>query len=231
MAGGCDFYHSVPMQGPFTDSFERFAKEYFENNSVTTKDFTVYIAYKLNKLVILVLEDNKWTDISKSTSTDEREVASSRETKVFLAFDKQDYNNIVGFMGYDRGNANLDFKTKNMSVVLEHMRTGLGICVDAPCTLCKAWFAAQGWPLKPRGRVECTGRCGRRAGLPYRRPCPLHPHPTPSPPPHLTIIPRQLAVGASQTPRSPTPKRLRNGAGTHSQHSLAPPEGIRQNES
>jgi hypothetical protein len=74
-----------------------------------------------------VLEDNKWTDISKSTSTDEREVASSRETKVFLAFDKQDYNNIVGFMGYDRGNTNLDFKTKNMSSSRD---TG-AICNDA----------------------------------------------------------------------------------------------------
>jgi hypothetical protein len=109
------------------DSFERFAKEYFENNSVTTTDFTVFIAYKLNKLVILVLEDNKWTDISKSTSTDEREVASSRETKAFLAFDKNDYNNIVGFMGYDRGNAKLDFKTKNM---LSSRDTG-AICNDA----------------------------------------------------------------------------------------------------
>jgi hypothetical protein len=97
------------------DSFERFAKEYFEHNSITTKQFTAYIAYKLNKLTILVLEDNTWIPISKSTSTDEREVATSRETKEFLAFDKNEYNTIVGFMGYEKGNANLDFKTKNMT--------------------------------------------------------------------------------------------------------------------
>jgi len=97
------------------DSFERLAKEYFERNSITTKNFTVYTAYKLNKLIILVLEDNIWVDIKSSTSTDEREVASSPETKQFLAFDKKDYNNIVGFIGYEKGNTDFDFKTKNMS--------------------------------------------------------------------------------------------------------------------
>ena len=97
------------------DSFERYAKEYFEKNSITTKSFTAFIAYKLDKRKILVLEDNKWIDITSSKTVDQREVASSSETKKFLEFDKDQYNTIVGFMGYEKGNANLAFKTKNMN--------------------------------------------------------------------------------------------------------------------
>jgi hypothetical protein len=97
------------------ESFERYAKEYFEKNSITTKDFTAFITYKLDKRVILVFEDNKWIDITSSKTVDQREVASSSETKKFLAFDKSDYNTIVGFMGYEKGNSSLSFKTKNMT--------------------------------------------------------------------------------------------------------------------
>ena len=62
----------------------------------------------------MVLEDNKWIDLTLSKTVDQREVASSNETKKFLAFEKDDYNTIVGFIGYEKGNANLAFKTKNM---------------------------------------------------------------------------------------------------------------------
>ncbi len=96
------------------DSIERYAKEYFENNSITTKDFTVFITFKLDKRIILVLDNNTWSDITTSTIVDSREVASSNETKKFLAFDKDTYNKTIGFMGYEKGNANLVFKTKNL---------------------------------------------------------------------------------------------------------------------
>jgi len=95
------------------DSFEWFAKEYFERNTITTKGFTAFIAYKLNKRTIMILnEKNKWIE---STPEDQREIASSKDTKDFLAFEPSNYNKIVGFIGYEKGNANLAFKTKNMN--------------------------------------------------------------------------------------------------------------------
>ena len=95
------------------DSFEWFAKEYFEKNTITTKNFTAFITYKLNKRIIMILnEKNKWIE---STPEDQREIAASKDTKEFLAFNPDNYNKIVGFMGYEKGNANLAFKTKNMN--------------------------------------------------------------------------------------------------------------------
>jgi hypothetical protein len=96
------------------DSFEKYAKEYFEKNSITTKDFTIFIAYKLNKSIIMILDDNKWVDLTTTTIVDPRQVASAEETKKFSSFDKNDFNKIVGFMGYEKGNTNLAFKTINM---------------------------------------------------------------------------------------------------------------------
>ena len=95
------------------DSFERYAKNYFEKNTISTKDFTAFITYKLNKRMIMILNNkNKWVEASPE---DQREIASSKETKEFLAFNVTDYNTIVGFIGYEKGNKDLAFKTKNMT--------------------------------------------------------------------------------------------------------------------
>jgi hypothetical protein len=95
------------------DSFERYAKNYFEKNSVTTKKYTVFIGYKLNKRMIMILNSkNKWVQASPE---EQREIASYKSVQDFLAFNKDNYNNIVGFMGYEKGNKDLAFKTKNMS--------------------------------------------------------------------------------------------------------------------
>jgi hypothetical protein len=99
---------SIPQE-----SFERYAKNYFEKNSITTKNFTAFIAYKLNKRIIMILnENNKWIEASPE---EQREIASSKETKDFLAFNPMDYNTIIGFIGYEKGNKDLAFKTKNMT--------------------------------------------------------------------------------------------------------------------
>jgi len=60
---------------------------------------------------MLLDDNNKWII---ATPEDEREIASSTETKEFLAFNPNDYNNIVGFIGYEKGNKDFAFKTKNM---------------------------------------------------------------------------------------------------------------------
>jgi hypothetical protein len=93
-------------------TFEWFAKEYFEMNSIITKNFTAFIMYNLNKRMILVLdENNKWIEAGPE---DQREIASSKEAKEYLTFKIDDYNKIIGFIGYEKSNRYLVFKTKDI---------------------------------------------------------------------------------------------------------------------
>jgi hypothetical protein len=95
------------------ESFEKYIKNYFEKNTVLTKKYNVFIGYKLNKRMIMILNDkNKWIEASPE---DQREIASSKQIQDFLAFNTNDYNTIIGFIGYEKGNKDLAFKTKNMN--------------------------------------------------------------------------------------------------------------------
>ena len=94
------------------NTFEWFAKEYFEQNIIKTKNFTAFIMYKLNKRMIMILnKSNKWVEAEPE---DQREIASSKETKDFLTLKPEDYNRIIGFIGYEKSNRYLVFKTKDM---------------------------------------------------------------------------------------------------------------------
>ena len=93
-------------------TFEWLAKEYFEMNSITTRNFTAFIMYKLNKRMIMILnKSNKWIEAEPE---DQREIASSKEAKEYLTMKPEDYNRIVGFIGYEKSNRYLVFKTKDM---------------------------------------------------------------------------------------------------------------------
>ena len=94
-------------------SIEFIAKEYFVRNSIVTKQFSgAIILYNLNKRVIMILNDkNKWV---LAEPEDQRDLAMAKETKKFLEFDKSDYNRFVGFVGYEKSNRFLVFKTKDM---------------------------------------------------------------------------------------------------------------------
>ena len=93
-------------------TFEWLAKEYFEMNSITTRNFTAFIMYKLNKRMIMILnKSNKWVEAEPE---DQREIASSKEAKEYLTMKPEDYNRIVGFIGYEKSNRYLVFKTKDM---------------------------------------------------------------------------------------------------------------------
>jgi hypothetical protein len=95
------------------NSFEWFAKEYFENNSIVGKKFTAFIMYNLNKREIMLLnKDNKWVPAEPE---DQREIAASKEAKELLVFNKENYNKFVGFIGYEKSNRYLVFKTKDMT--------------------------------------------------------------------------------------------------------------------
>ena len=96
-----------------TNSIEFFIKDYFERKSITTKNFNALILYNLNKRKILVFDDagKKWVEAGPE---DQREIAETNEVRELLNFKISDYNVIVGFMGYEKNNKYLTFKTKDM---------------------------------------------------------------------------------------------------------------------
>ena len=95
------------------DSFEWFAKKYFIKNSIVTSEMTAIILYDVNKRKIMILnKKNKWIEAEPE---DERELAESKEAKQQLNVDKNKFNSIIGFIGYEKNNRYLVFKTKDIT--------------------------------------------------------------------------------------------------------------------
>jgi hypothetical protein len=94
-------------------SLEWYAKEYFQINSINTKNFTAIIMYKLGKRMIMILNNsNQWVEAEPE---DQREIATSKSAKEILTFNITDYNKIIGFIGYEKSNRYLVFKTKDIT--------------------------------------------------------------------------------------------------------------------
>jgi hypothetical protein len=94
------------------NSVEWFAKEYFERNSIKTSNIEAIILYKLNKRMIMILDETgKWIE---ATPEDQREIANTKEAKNMLTFNVNDYNKLVGFIGYEKKNKYMVFKTKDL---------------------------------------------------------------------------------------------------------------------
>ena len=73
---------------------------------------------------MLLDNKNKWME---ATSEEQRDISLSKEIKDLLTFNKDNYNQTVGFLGYKKGNKYLAFKTKDMGSKRD---TG-AICEDA----------------------------------------------------------------------------------------------------
>jgi hypothetical protein len=94
-------------------SLEWYAKEYFQMNSITTKNFTAFVMYNFGKRMIMILnENNQWTPAEPE---DQREIAASKAAKDMLTFAASEYNRIIGFIGYEKSNRYLVFKTKDIT--------------------------------------------------------------------------------------------------------------------
>jgi hypothetical protein len=94
-------------------SVEWVAKEYFELNSIVTKDFTTFIMYKSTKRMIMILnKKNTWIEAEPE---DQREIAASKQAKEYLTLKPEEYNKIVGFIGFEKSNRYLVFKTKDIT--------------------------------------------------------------------------------------------------------------------
>jgi hypothetical protein len=63
-------------------------------------------------MILILNERNKWVEAGPE---DQREIAMSEEAKKELVFDKSKYNNVVGFIGYEKNNKYLTFKTKDIN--------------------------------------------------------------------------------------------------------------------
>jgi superfamily II DNA or RNA helicase len=96
------------------NSVEYFIKYYFERKTIVTKNSSAIILYNLNKLKIMKYnnDSSKWIE---TRPEDQKEIEESKEFKELRDFKKSDYNTIVGFMGYEKNNKYLIFKTKDMS--------------------------------------------------------------------------------------------------------------------
>jgi hypothetical protein len=93
-------------------TIEWYIKDYFEKNSILTESFNAFIMYNLNKRIIVILnENNKWVEAEPE---DEREIAMSKDAKKFLNIPIDNFNKIIGFIGYEKNNKYLTFKTKDI---------------------------------------------------------------------------------------------------------------------
>ena len=96
------------------NTLEWFAKDYFERNSIITKDKIAFLLYDINKRKFFLLnKKNQWV---QAEPEDERELLESSEAKQVLDMDKKDFNSIIGFIGYEKNNRYLVFKTKDITV-------------------------------------------------------------------------------------------------------------------
>ena len=92
------------------NTVEWYAKMYFETNSVDTGSAKAYAMYKLTRPALMILnERNTWVEAEPE---DYREINMSKNMKEFLTFNVENYNKIVGFIGYGKNNSYLVFKTK-----------------------------------------------------------------------------------------------------------------------
>jgi hypothetical protein len=60
---------------------------------------------------MILNKNNSWIEAEPE---DEREIIESREAKQMLNIDKNNYNKIIGFIGYEKKNKYLIFKTKDI---------------------------------------------------------------------------------------------------------------------
>jgi hypothetical protein len=60
----------------------------------------------------MILDKDKWVEAEPE---DQREIASSKEAKEYLTLTISDYNKIIGFIGYEKSNRYLVFKTKDIT--------------------------------------------------------------------------------------------------------------------
>ena len=116
------------LDKPKKNSFEWFAKKYFQDHIIINKKIKAIILYDFNVRKTMILnKDNVW---ELAEPEDELEIINSIEGKKLLKFDISKYsapNGIIGFIGYKKNSNNFIFKTKE---VFSSRDTGAA-CIEA----------------------------------------------------------------------------------------------------
>ena len=104
-----NYLYSLETIKPKT--FEWYVKEYFDLNSIITKKIHAIVMFDMGKRMIMKLDKtNKWIEAEPE---DWREIAMSKTAKDMLTFDKDKYSNVIGFIGFEKSNSYLVFKTRD----------------------------------------------------------------------------------------------------------------------
>lgn len=92
------------------DSMEMWIKDYFTDMMIVTDEYKALVLYELNIERIMLLADGKWTD---AVPYDKEQVKKAPQLD---KMNKDEYNKIVGFIGYEKNYRYLVFKTKDMTL-------------------------------------------------------------------------------------------------------------------
>jgi hypothetical protein len=108
-----NYIYSLENINENNDIVEYYSKKYFQEKSVVTTNFTCFMLYELNKQKLMILnENNKWVEAEPE---DKREILSSPEGIKSFTFNDKLYNKNIGFIGYEKQNKYLVFKTKDIT--------------------------------------------------------------------------------------------------------------------
>ena len=92
------------------DSMEKMLKDYFTDITIVTSEYKAIVLYDLNIERIMILTNGKWTDAIPYDIEQVKNTPNLQELK------KGEYNNVIGFMGYEKNHKYLVFKTKDMTM-------------------------------------------------------------------------------------------------------------------
>lgn len=116
------------LDNPKKNTFEWFAKKYFNEQIIIEKKIKAIILYDFNVRKTMILNKNNVWEIAEPE--DELEIDNSKEGKKILNFNIANYtppDGIIGFIGYKKNSTNFTFKTKD---VFSSRDTG-ATCIEA----------------------------------------------------------------------------------------------------
>ena len=100
------------------NTFEWFAKMYFSKQIMIVDDKQYIILYNLNEQKIIILNKKKWIEALPEDKTDlfqSKNIDIKKKLDILHLYKEGNYNNIIGFIGYEKNNNSLTYKTKNLS--------------------------------------------------------------------------------------------------------------------